>query len=54
MQLSRTGEIALTRESSVSTSSLKEYPGFEADTGRNYFKNVEELFYNDYYKPSEA
>nr|YP_010156508.1 aceohydroxyacid synthase small subunit [Laminaria rodriguezii]QQY85118.1 aceohydroxyacid synthase small subunit [Laminaria rodriguezii] len=54
LQLSRTGKIALTRESSVSTSSLKEYPGFEADTGRNYFKNVEELFYNDYYKPSEA
>nr|YP_010990774.1 aceohydroxyacid synthase small subunit [Lessonia nigrescens]WOX59807.1 aceohydroxyacid synthase small subunit [Lessonia nigrescens] len=52
LQLSRTGEIALTRESSVSTSSLKEYPEFEADTGRNYFKNVEELFYNDSYKPS--
>nr|YP_011006899.1 acetolactate synthase small subunit [Lessonia variegata]WAM64186.1 acetolactate synthase small subunit [Lessonia variegata] len=52
LQLSRTGEIALTRESSVSTSLLKEYPEFEADTGRNYFKNVEELFYNDSYKPS--
>nr|QWK41964.1 aceohydroxyacid synthase small subunit [Pterygophora californica] len=54
LQLSRTGEIALTRESSVSTSSLKEYPEFEADTGRNYFKNIEELFYKDYYKPSEV
>nr|YP_009684078.1 aceohydroxyacid synthase small subunit [Lessonia spicata]QDP13902.1 aceohydroxyacid synthase small subunit [Lessonia spicata]QWK42675.1 aceohydroxyacid synthase small subunit [Lessonia spicata] len=52
LQLSRTGEIALTRESSVSTSSLKEYPEFEAGTGRNYFINVEELFYNDSYKPS--
>nr|YP_010207053.1 IlvH [Alaria praelonga]QWE51104.1 IlvH [Alaria crispa]UAX20522.1 IlvH [Alaria crispa]UAX20663.1 IlvH [Alaria crispa]UAX21650.1 IlvH [Alaria praelonga] len=54
LQLSRTGEIALTRESSVSTSSLKEYPEFEADTGRNHFKNIEELFYKDYYKPSEG
>jgi len=54
LQLSRTGEIAITRESSVSTSSLKEYPDFEADTGRNSFKNVQELFYKDYYKPGET
>nr|QWK43384.1 aceohydroxyacid synthase small subunit [Egregia menziesii] len=54
LQLSRTGEIALTRESSISTSSLKEYPEFEADTGRNSFKNIEELFYKDYYKPTEV
>nr|YP_011006754.1 acetolactate synthase small subunit [Hedophyllum nigripes]WAM63899.1 acetolactate synthase small subunit [Hedophyllum nigripes] len=54
LQLSRTGEIAITRESSVSTSSLKEYPEFEAGTGRNSFKNVEELFYKDYYKPAKS
>nr|WKF19352.1 aceohydroxyacid synthase small subunit [Macrocystis sp.] len=54
LQLSRTGEIAITRESSVSTSSLKEYPDFEGDTGRNSFKNVQEVFYKDYYKPGEA
>lgn len=54
LQLSRTGEIAITRESSVSTSSLKEYPDFEADTSKNSFKNIEELFYKDYYKPAEV
>nr|QWK42248.1 aceohydroxyacid synthase small subunit [Postelsia palmaeformis] len=54
LQLSRTGEIAIARESSVSTSSLKEYPDFEADTSKNSFKNVEELFYKDYYKPLET
>nr|YP_011005770.1 acetolactate synthase small subunit [Cymathaere triplicata]WAM62774.1 acetolactate synthase small subunit [Cymathaere triplicata] len=54
LQLSRTGEIALTRDSSVSTSSLKEYPEFEADRGRNSLKNIEELFNKDYYKPAEV
>nr|QWK41678.1 aceohydroxyacid synthase small subunit [Akkesiphycus lubricus] len=47
LQLSRTGEIALTRESSVNTSSLREYPEFEVNTviGKNYNKNIEDLFF---------
>nr|QWK42106.1 aceohydroxyacid synthase small subunit [Pseudochorda nagaii] len=47
LQLSRTGEIALTRESSVNTSSLKEYPGFDNNVGvgKNYNKNIEDLFF---------
>ncbi|CAN0600316.1 unnamed protein product, partial [Ectocarpus sp. 12 AP-2014] len=48
LQLVRTGRIALIRESRVSTSSLKEYPGFEALTGQNYLNNIEDLFKKDY------
>ena len=48
LQVVRTGRIALIRESRVSTSSLKEYPGFEVLTGQNYLNNIEDLFKKDY------
>nr|YP_009736304.1 acetolactate synthase small subunit [Scytosiphon promiscuus]YP_010147489.1 aceohydroxyacid synthase small subunit [Scytosiphon lomentaria]QDM58391.1 acetolactate synthase small subunit [Scytosiphon promiscuus]QDM58534.1 acetolactate synthase small subunit [Scytosiphon promiscuus]QQP22302.1 aceohydroxyacid synthase small subunit [Scytosiphon lomentaria]QTW91488.1 acetolactate synthase small subunit [Scytosiphon lomentaria]WAM64629.1 acetolactate synthase small subunit [Scytosiphon lomentari len=48
LQLSRTGGIALIRESGVSTLSLKEYPEFDPRTGQNYLKNIEDLFQKDY------
>lgn len=47
LELSRTGGIALIRESRVSTSSLKEYPEFEVHTGKNYLENIEHLFKKD-------
>nr|YP_011005357.1 acetolactate synthase small subunit [Chorda asiatica]QWK43101.1 aceohydroxyacid synthase small subunit [Chorda asiatica]WAM62220.1 acetolactate synthase small subunit [Chorda asiatica] len=50
LQLSRSGGIALTRESSVNTFSLREYPKFDDRVGKNYLKNTKDLFYKDYYK----
>lgn len=47
LELSRTGSIALIRESSVSTLSLKEYPEFEVHTGKKYLENIEDLFKKD-------
>jgi len=48
LELSRTGGIALVRESSVSTLSLKEYPEFEVNTGKEYLTNIEDLFKKEY------
>nr|ANS57714.1 aceohydroxyacid synthase small subunit [Pleurocladia lacustris] len=48
LELSRSGRIALIRESGVSTSSLKEYPEFELLTGQNYLNNIEDLFKKNY------
>lgn len=50
LELSRTGGIALIRESRVSTLSLNEYPEFEVRTGKNYLENIEDLFKQDVYK----
>ena len=44
LELSRTGAIALIRESTVSTLSLREYPEFEVRTGTQYLDNIENLF----------
>lgn len=48
LQLSRTGGIALVRESSVSTFSIKEYPEFQVSGGQNYLMNMKDLFRKDY------
>lgn len=48
LELSRTGGIALVRESRVSTFSLKEYPEFDANPGQNYLTNIKDLFKKDY------
>nr|WRW10782.1 acetolactate synthase small subunit [Papenfussiella kuromo] len=47
LELSRTGGIALIRESQVSTLALKEYPEFEVRTGKEYLENIEDLFKKD-------
>lgn len=47
LELTRTGGIALIRESTVSSLSLKEYPEFEVRTGKNYLENIEDLFKKD-------
>nr|YP_009730832.1 acetolactate synthase small subunit [Cladosiphon okamuranus]QAY81068.1 acetolactate synthase small subunit [Cladosiphon okamuranus] len=47
LELCRTGGIALIRESRVSSLSLKEYPEFKVQTGKNYLENIEDLFKND-------
>ena len=47
LEVSRTGGIALIRESRVSTLSLKEYPEFEVSTGKKYLENIEDLFNKD-------
>lgn len=47
LEVSRTGGIALIRESQVSTLALKEYPEFEVRTGKEYLENIEDLFKKD-------
>lgn len=47
LEISRTGGIALIRESRVSSLSLKEYPEFEVRTGQKYLENIEDLFKKD-------
>ena len=48
LELSRTGGVALVRESCVNTFSIKEYPEFDLSTGQNYLTNMEDLFKKDY------
>ena len=44
LELSRTGKIALVRESTVDTSSLNHYPDFNNSIAQNYLENLQELF----------
>lgn len=48
LELSRTGKIALVRESDVNTSLLNEYPEFHNSITQNYLPNLQELFNKDY------
>lgn len=48
LELSRTGGIALIRESRVSSFSLREYPEFEITNGQNYLTNMKTLFEKEY------
>nr|YP_011005630.1 acetolactate synthase small subunit [Cutleria multifida]WAM62634.1 acetolactate synthase small subunit [Cutleria multifida] len=48
LQLVRTGEIALTRESSVDINSLREFPESEINDYQNYRENIDDLFQTEF------
>jgi len=53
LELIRTGEIGLLRESNVSTSSLREYPHAEDNLSTFNQDNIKALFPKDYYVSTE-